>query len=352
MNHKVFLIILSTILALPLSGCNENSTDVPVKAPVEGVDLCPDFDNKPINTIGEAAISYEVGPIIALCNGWLLVSNKTKNTIEKRNIFTNEIDSTYQLSAEPYEFALDSSLGSLFVTHGPSTFISRISLSTGDISELPVETGAQSVATSNDGKVFVNRNSGSTIDIINGRNLSILNSISGIKGVYLHYNDTTDRLINSSSNFYFDDESNNLTLQGASNGGGSGSDCNRVVVSPDGDHAAKPCGGGSGVGYSVYNFYSHDPSVVFGEWQTGAYPSGAAFGPSNFYILLTNRFDIQLFDVDTHALIISYPVSSCSYGDTRRLAISRDGQSLYSVTNCGFDDESAIIKWSLYDTTR
>lgn len=295
-----------------------------------------------------------VGPVsrfVPLCNGWMLLTDTIAEQVLVYNAVTGTTAQTFQLSARPYELAFDATHGLLFVAHGPANaYVSRIALATGEVSEISTPGGGYGIAASAAGEVFVARGDGTGTMIIDGLTMAPIGQKSGVSASYLSYNDATDRLITSYSNYTFDRGSGTLTLEGPSAGGGSGSDCNRVTVSFDGIHAAKPCGGGNGGGYTIYDFSSHNPSTVFGEWNTGPYPSGVAFAPSNKYVLLTNRYELQLFDISTHALVDSVPPASCSYGDTRTLGVSTDGKLLYGITTCGFYDDSAIVKWWARDT--
>lgn len=290
------------------------------------------------------------GQFLPLCNGHLIMTETVANQILVRDVINGVTGDTFQLSSAPIDIVLVEEHDLLYASHNQASYISRVDLRTGLVSNLFVESGAQSLTASNDGTLFVRGN-----DV----QLRLFDSETGIyrgipdepiSGRNIDFNDATSRLVTHQYNYWWDANTDVLTLQGQSQGGGSGSDCDYVVVSPDGEHAAFPCGAGNGPLYGVSDFYSHDPSIVFGEWATGAYPSGAAFAPSNLYVLLTDRSNLQLFTVDTHQLVLETPDGNCSYSDTRKLGVSTDGKLLYGITQCGFNDDSAIVVWYAYDT--
>ena len=322
-----------------------------VADPVVAYDSCPVYTGT-VDLEGSVNLGTNVRDIIALCDGYILYSDLIKNRIHLHNVFSGETIQSYQLNAKPYEITLDSTRGKLYATHGPVGFFSSVNLDTGAVNTATVNTGAQSVAVSADDYVFVKENGGSMnyrnttpVHVYDGSTLTLLNTVDDIQGKYISFNDTTQRLITSDFNYYFNPLGNSLVLQGPSSGGSSSYSCERVYVSGDGIHSVQPC-----AGREVYDYSSENPDIVFGAWVTTDYPSDAAFTPGDTYILISERSNGLLFDVQTHVLVHEFPFSECSYGDTNKVAVSHDGQSLYALTNCGFDDESAIVDWSLFDT--
>lgn len=318
----------------------------------QSFDLCPALSDGTAAQVGATGADTvgATGDILPLCNGHMILTELVSNKVYVRDVISGVTLREYQLASRPERMALDEENKLLYVTHGSAFYVSRVDLVTGAVTQLYAlynATSTDSVAVSNQGQLFIKAGSVLVVDSATG----ILEDTAQLVGGRLVYNDATDRLITLSYNYFFDHTSKNFVMEGRSVGGGSGSDCNYVVVSPDGNHAARPCGGGNGAGYTIYDFYSHDPTVIFGEWITGAYPSGAAFSPSSHYALLTNRSAIQLFTVQTHQLVLSQPEPYCGYNDTRKLAVSTDGYFLFALTNCGFNDDSAIVTWIYYDTT-
>jgi uncharacterized repeat protein (TIGR02543 family) len=315
---------------------------------VDSFELCS--GSQDASFTGDGVIDLPAtGEFLALCNGIVILGDTASNTVVVFDAINNNAIKTIQFSAVPANLALDTSNGILYVTHGTSSFISRINLATNEVNELYIKGGANSVAVSEAATLFIKNNDDSEVSLYNSSTGMPITSIA-VSGNYISYNAATSRLITSALNYLYDPSAQSLTEQGMSAGGGSGSNCNKVSVSPDGEHAALPCGGGNGPGYSVYDFYSHDPNTILGEWQTGAYPTAASFSPSSNYVLLTNRYDLQLFSTETHQLIFDTEVSFCNYGDVTQLAISTDSKLLFALSSCGFNNDTAKLQWVAYDT--
>lgn len=313
------------------------------------INLCAGDQDTTFN--GEGVVDLpKVGEFLPLCNGQVLVADQTNNRVDLLDVISQMTVKTIQLNAAPNYLALDEENKLLYVTHGKSSFISRINLATDEINQIYLKDGAQSLAVSPDGTLFVKQNDSILVHIYNSTT-GIFDNTQEVIGNYLLFNDATQRLITSIYNYSYDINNLTLTKKGSSSGYGSGSGCDRVYISPDGEHTAKPCGAGNGPGYSVYDFYSHDPSIVLGVWETGAYPSGASFSPSSKYAFLTNRFKLQLFSTQTHQLVFEIGIASCTYHYTNKLAVSTDGKLLFAITDCGSNIESAKIKWIAYDTS-
>ena len=311
-------------------------------------DICPGDENQAFS--GEGSIDIPAASqFVALCNGIILLADTSSNSVVVFDVINNNAMNTIQLSAEPTNLTLDKNNSLLYVTHGETSLISRVNLATEEVAELYLKDGANSIAVSDSGTVFILLNNANIVNLYNSITGMLIDS-QEVLGSYISYNDATSRLITSSLNYIYQFENHALTVQGSSSGGGSGSDCNKVTVSPDGEHAALPCGAGNGAGYSVYDFYSHDPSTVLGEWQTGAYPTAASFSPSSKYVFLTNRDKLQLFSTDTHQLTFETNVNSCSYDDIEQLAVSTDSKLLLALSSCGFNNETSRIQWVAYDT--
>ena len=80
----------------------------------------------------------------------------------------------------------------------------------------------------------------------------------------------------------------------------SGGNGRKINISPDGRHVVLPCGGGSGAGYTVYDFDTTELNNVFGEWDIGTYPAMAAFRADGKLLYGTNGdfYDNYLYVMD------------------------------------------------------
>ena len=335
--------------AISMSAASPDVTLTAIFAPTGlTYDACPTENTGPMG--GGTTMLESIVDMVVLCDGWMLYAERTNNKLWLKNVIDGTAAQSFQLSSIPRDIALDRARGLAYVAYTNTQRLTRVDLGTGEVRNLWIGDTTASVTVSDEGIVFLKSGTGSTVRTLDGTTADIIGTHS-LSGSSIDYNDATDRLITSTTNYFYDHTAGAFTVQGPSSGGGSGSDCERVYVSPDGNHAAKPCGAGNGGGYSIYDFYSHDPSVLYGEWATGAYPSGAAFSPSSKYALLTNRTHLQLFSVDTHALLASYPGSNCAYHDLRKLGVSLDSRYLIGITHCGFNDETTDVTWKYHDTS-
>ncbi len=314
------------------------------------IELCDDEKELTFNDFGVVTLP-KVGEFLPLCNGQVLVADQTNSSVIWLDA-VNQINlKTFALAGVPEYLALDEENALLYASHGTSNFISRINLATDQVSQIYIENGAQSLAVSSNGVLFANQNNHNRVNAYNSSTGIFIKTLDVI-GNYLVFNDHTQRLITAAYNYSFDKSDISVTQLGSSSGYGSGNGCDRVYVSPDGEHTAKPCGAGNGPGYSIYDYYSYDPSIVLGIWDTGAYPSGASFSPSSNYAFLTNRSQLQLFSTQTYEMVFESPAPYCSYGNTRKVAVSIDEKLLYAITTCGFYRDSAKLTWIAFDTSK
>ncbi len=130
-----------------------------------------------------------------------------------------------------------------------------------------------------------------------------------------------------------------MGLQQLGSAGGNGSD---LAISPDGGHVAFPCGGGNGPGYTIFDFSSSDLTVTFGAWNTGPYPSAAAFSPDSAVLVASLGSAVKRFDAGTHALLDSHGLPDCVPGMLSRVAVSPSGAILYAVCS---NDNAAHLYW-------
>ena len=184
---------------------------------------------------------------------------------------------------------------------------------------------------------------------------TFLKDFPGIAGSLMVYDKSGKQLItaalggSSLSRYAFDSSLLTLTkTQSLSNAGSNGQD---LAISPDGNHIAFPCGGGNGAGYTIFDFSSDNLNAIYGEWDTNAYPSAAAFDPTGRYLVATNGDSIQVFDVLTHAKIKEYFVSmtNCDYSDLQKVGFSRGGKIVYAFSNCGFNDDHGKLFWAVFE---
>ncbi|HYX38332.1 MAG TPA: hypothetical protein VE954_34960 [Oligoflexus sp.] len=126
-----------------------------------------------------------------------------------------------------------------------------------------------------------------------------------------------------------------------------------LVLSPDGSQLAAPAGGGNGNGYSVFDFNSGNLNEKNGEWNVGAYPSGAAFFTKKDLFAALNHDAVKIFHKTTHALIneIKLDKSECGYSNSLGMSVSRQEDLVFVSSQCGFDRDSGVVFWSKVNLT-
>jgi hypothetical protein len=123
-----------------------------------------------------------------------------------------------------------------------------------------------------------------------------------------------------------------------------------LVVSPDGSQLAAPAGGGNVNGYSVFDFNPNNLNEKNGEWNVGAYPSGAAFFTKRDLFAAHNSKTVKIFHKTTHALIKEIDFGQqCSYADAKGMSISRQEDLVFVLSLCGFDRDAGAVFWSKLD---
>jgi len=125
-----------------------------------------------------------------------------------------------------------------------------------------------------------------------------------------------------------------LLVQSRWDAGGNG---RKIGMSPDGKHIVLPCGGGNGLGYTLYDFDAANLDNVLGEWQIGTYPTNAVFSKDGNFLYGTNGdpYDNYLYVMDAG-----------TYQQIRKIPFpNTDDYSVFTPNSTG----SVIVGFS-YDT--
>ena len=307
-----------------------------------------------------------IGPaadLIPLCSGVILVGDRSTNKVLKMNARTGAASTTYQLDSAPGDMEVDSENGLLYVALHPASHLAKVNLATNTLTTITLATGAIDLAWGNGGRIFASLDDNATwpnrnIAVVDGLGAVVEKSILGEFDVLLVYDRPGDQLIvggsgsspSSLTRYAFDGTA--LTLTQTEQRWDAGSNGQDLAISPNGDHIAFPCGGGNGAGYTIYDFDSVNLQSIYGEWNTDAYPSSAAFSVDGAYLVATNGYDsIMIFDTSTHAMLHEWPISfsDCEYGDIHKVGISRGGRIVYGLSYCGFDGDSGKLFWFRFD---
>jgi hypothetical protein len=316
------------------------------------------FDPTCVDTVsgtGTRTIATAIDDFVPLCNGTILYGDKATSEVVLTNLVSGTTIRKYALTAAPTGLDYDAARGKLWVVHG-ATKVSRIDLMSGSVTEITMPFAAHAVAVGPDGKAFVStakETFDTQIQVIDATASTIAKAID-LPGVYqsrLAWDETNSQLFLvhkglSPSNIHryaFDATAVTLTKKDTSSKCSNGID---IAVSRDGKHLGVACGGGNGTGYTVWDFDPLDLTKYAGEWNTGAYPSGAAFSPDSAYFGGTNRDELLVFNAVTHGVVgTAFKPTSCPYGGFFRTLFSRGGKMLIAHSDCGFDDDTSLFAW-------
>ena len=309
-----------------------------------------------------ASGSLTVGPswdFVPLCNGWVLLGDRSSNKIRSINAISGTEGGAFQLSASPGDLEADPVNGLLYVTQAPTNNVTRIDLAASV--QTPINIGCKPLymAGGNGGRLFATCDNGSSyhpVALIDGPGGNLVKTFAGIDESFLVYDKAGNQLIGGvqgmspSSLTRYAFNASKLTLTETQNLWDAGSNGEDLAISPDGNHIAFSCGGGNGAGYTIFDFSSDDLTAIYGEWNTGAYPNAAAFDPTGRYLVATNDETIQVFDVLTHVKIREYAIDmgDCGFGYPWRMGFSRGGKIVYGLANCGYSSDHAKLFWAVF----
>lgn len=298
----------------------------------------------------------KIGPmtdIIPLSSGWLLAGDSLRNKLVKINAITGKIAEEYQLTVAPGRMVLDEATGIVTIATRSANRLVRINLLTKNMETLPLPMPAVDLAVAGQGQLFVAGNK----DSFQGQIL-LLDRDGKVQKEWttdrspsaLAYDKVGKNLIvyaGQLQRYAFDETTKDITAQEKVDAGNVAV----LVLSPDGKQLAAPAGGGNGNGYSVFDFNPGNLKEKNGEWNVGAYPSGAAFFTKRDLFAAHNRQTIKIFSKTTHALIKDIPIRSqdCSYADAKGMAVSRQENLVFVISQCGFDRDSGAVFWAKLD---
>jgi DNA-binding beta-propeller fold protein YncE len=285
------------------------------------------------------------GGFVPLCGGAVLIGDRTLNRVLLVDVRSGAVAESWQLNAAPGDMASDPADDAVFVGLDSSNEIAKIALKSGALSYTALTSPVLHVAASDRGLVFATVGSGYNVDgvaVIDGAT-GTLRVTARQPGFYAlaAFNSARSELITAEEGLSpstvrrcaFDPATFQFTLIQDGGGGFNGED---LAVSPDGAHVAFPCGGGNGNGYQIADFEAQDITASTGAWNTGAYPTSAAFSPDGAVLAASNGGDLDIFDVATHALSQQYgPFTGCGATNLLKVRISRGGRIAYGYASCG-----------------
>jgi len=117
-----------------------------------------------------------------------------------------------------------------------------------------------------------------------------------------------------------------------------------LALSPDGDHLA------FGLFHygsdTIDHFFTNDLSAPAGAWNARLTPRGVGFDPTSSLLAATTDDYLQIFDVDSHALVDELPLPECGYVEPEQAAFSRGGAMAFAMEECSSGSE---IRWLRID---
>ena len=335
--------------------CNGNEECQITVQPADTVSLSADFvqtDNRfdicdsqsVVNGSGEDITGLDFDHFIPVCGAIVLIAERNDNQIVIRNFQSGVNLERYQLTASPTDIVFDRGNALVYAAHEAS-FFSRVDLSTGKVQQIASDR-VSSMAVSNDGFLFADTATG--ITILDSRVASVLTQQRAVGG-NISFNDLHSRLTGSLYRYDFIRDTLTLTELGQSSRGGLGSVCDTVVISPDGKRGGRACGAGNEAGrYSIVDFDAENPDIVYGEWDTDAYPQSIAFSPDSRHAITANRSQFEIFTVATHQSINTIAPSNCTYGYAGIAQFSADGTVAIGLTLCGAQSDSGVLSWAAF----
>lgn len=293
---------------------------------------------------------------VPLCDGWILYGNRTANTIVHLNVFTGVVANTYSLAAAPGDLALDSANGYLYSTLSGATFLARVNLATGVVTNIPISDTGDHLCVANNGLVFVVQGiwASQTLTLVDGVNSAVVTTWAVPDVCFPVYNPSSNELYlgvegtspSALMRYSFNAATTTITqLQSRNNVGSNGED---IALSPDANHLAFPVGSGNS-GYVITDFSPANINSTFGSWNTGAYPSSAGFNPSSQQVVTSNGTNMEVYNVSNHALAKAWP-GVASLATKVHTRFSKGGNYTFILMSDLFYSPSApsSIFWGTY----
>jgi DNA-binding beta-propeller fold protein YncE len=308
---------------------------------------------------GGFAYAGASGDLVALCNGHVLVGDGAANSVTLLDVVNHVAERSYPVGGATGRMRLDAATRTLYVSLASAAQVAKVQLETGVVETIPVPAALSDLELWPDGVMFVAYSINSsqyhvaTIDLSTHNQVSLLDTLAmrpdllaaapgaGLLFVAEHWLSPSEL-----ESYAYDPSSRTLTLAleprlAGLNGQG-------LVVSPDSQHILFPSAGGSGPGYTIYDYATSDLSVL-GEYDTGPYPRTADYTPDGRYVYASNGDEIVAFDAVSHVLLdrigVNFDLVTCSYAQIADIRVSRGGKYVYARSPCGFDQDSSVVAW-------
>lgn len=259
---------------------------------------------------------------------WLYATLPLDNALAVINTDTLEVLANFFIGSDPVDLALSPEGDRLFVANNGSTInnvgvVDLNSLSPLAALSVPLRLGALAVGA--DHRLYVVGSGGgygpgsiSQVDATTGAvqdsfGANIVYGGSGFLQISpdRHTLFYADAGLSPSTLARFDVSTVKGTLLQRNRFGDTGSNGESLTLSHNGQFLCFPNGGGNSGSYGTTLIPAYDVDGAFGTFQTGAYPTRAAFSPDDALLYEAGNRDkgIQVFDTRTFALTTSFPVA-------------------------------------------
>ena len=289
---------------------------------------------------GRIGLPFDSGDVIALCDGWVLIADKTNERLELRNIFTGEWDTRWDLPGAPDDLELDATEDYVYATLPDESLIAAVDLDAGTVYVAATNSAPTSITQSTN-HLLVSANAGAELRAYSKPQPTFVGLDATLAGTEIIYNETADQLIgiDDSNITLFDYAEGGVVLTATGDEDPSTGTVLDLDLSPDDSRIAfvNESGNASFAGSNVINDMSTaDVDTVMGAWKVEVAPTAAAFNPigGEDYLLATSDSSYIIFDFARHAEITrTTPTSRCG-GSFDEAEFSAGGDIAIAKMSC------------------
>ena len=312
---------------------------------------CNADDVSTFSTSGVYSSPQHISDVIALCDGEILLGNTGNNRIEYVDLKAGTVTVYYELTAAPDDLEYDPQRSLVYASMKGSTSVARVDLTSGLVDYIPVS-GVPSAIAARYGNGVYMISPGTTNSLYWYDADDVEHGPYPVTGDMIQFNQTLNQVITaqrgiSPTTLYVYDFDDNGDIELVDSRGSLGGNSQTLKISPDDAHLVVVAGGGNAEGYGITDLSPSDLSSSFGEFTTGAYPTGGDFSADSSRFATSNNSSFLIYQVSSHAELFSAtpPTTGCPYYDLDAAFISRGGQLGIALQRCGFESDSTNLHW-------
>jgi hypothetical protein len=307
--------------------------------PVFAYNACTADDVTGIAASGTFTIS-KAEHLLALCDGEVLVANAALSRIDRMHLASGTVTDYYQLTAAPGQMAFDTQRGIVYAAMTGASHIARLNLNTDSVDYIDIAGIASGIAVRETNGIYVALDR--AVDQLYWYDANDLeHGPWPIQGTLITYNNSSAEIIAAPLGsspirpvrYGFDVAGDLEQRETLDDAGGNGK---QIRISPDNNHLVIIAGGGNGASYSVFDFNPAMLTSTYGEFDTGAYPTGADFSANSGIFATSNGKSVMAFRVADHTEIVRHQLPLCNYGSIKGTYVSRGGNLLMALQACEF----------------